>query len=246
MPPIFRALLAEQLKLRRSPVWLAFFTLPILPAVMGTFNYLQNLEILQQEWYSLWSQHTLFTCYFFLPAIIGVYCSYLWRLEHAHYNWNSFMTAPVPVFYLYFAKLAAAWGMVILTQAWIGILFVFSGKLIGLSAPIPAELPAWLLGGALGGMVICALQLCMSLVLRSFAVPVGLALVGGVMGIGALAKGFGVWYPYTLLSLGMRANRPDGSMPCSPEQFLLNSLLYLGVFCVFPLIWLKTRDVVTA
>ncbi|MFR2020841.1 MAG: hypothetical protein ACLS6G_10240 [Christensenellales bacterium] len=26
----------------------------------GTFNYLQNLEILTDGWYSLWTQHTLF------------------------------------------------------------------------------------------------------------------------------------------------------------------------------------------
>lgn len=66
---LVRTIRAEWMKLRRSPVWLAFFLLPILAAVMGTFNYLQNTNILQDEWYSLWTQHTLFTCYFFLPAI---------------------------------------------------------------------------------------------------------------------------------------------------------------------------------
>lgn len=58
-----RTLRAERMKLRHSPVWLAFFILPIVPAVMGTFNYLQNIDILQDQWYSLWTQHTLFTCY---------------------------------------------------------------------------------------------------------------------------------------------------------------------------------------
>ncbi|TGE35788.1 ABC transporter permease [Desulfosporosinus fructosivorans] len=242
---LFRTLRAEQMKLRHSPVWLAFFILPILPAFMGTFNYLQNLDLLQTEWYSLWTQHTLFSCYFFLPALIGVYCSYLCRLEHLNHNWNSTMTAPVPISCIYLAKLLIASSMVLLTQVWIGVLFIISGKLTGLTAPIPPELPEWLLFGTIGGIVICALQLCISLVIRSFAVPVGLALIGGISGLAALAKGYGVWFPYSLMSLGMRANHPGGAMQCSVVQFSLNCLLYLVVFCLFAVLWLEKRDVKT-
>lgn len=240
----FRTLQAEKMKLHHSPVWLAFLILPILPAVMGTFNYLQNAGILQDEWYSLWTQHTIFTCYFFLPAIIGVYCSYMCRLEHMNHNWNVVMTAPVPVSYFYFSKLIMASVMVLLTQIWIGVLFVISGKLCGLISPIPPELPEWLLCGAAGGIVICALQLCISFVIRSFAVPVGIALIGGVAGLAAMAKGYGVWFPYSLLCLGMRANHPGGSMQCSTEQFVLNSLFYLAVCIMLAAVWLKKRGVV--
>lgn len=239
-----RTLQAERMKLRHSPVWLAFLILPILPAVMGTFNYLQNVGILQDQWYSLWTQHTLFTCYFFLPALIGVYCSYLCRLEHTNHNWNTVMTAPVPIAYIYFSKLVVASVMVLLTQVWIGVLFVISGKLCGFPASFPPELPEWLLWGAIGGIVICALQLCVSLVIRSFAVPVGIALIGGVAGLAAMAKGYGIWFPYSLLCLGMRANHPGGPMQCSTEQFVITSLFYLTVCIIFAAILLKKRDVV--
>lgn len=239
-----RTLRAEQMKLRHSPVWLAFLILPIIPAVMGTFNYLQNIDILQDQWYSMWTQHTLFTCYFFLPATIGVYCSYLCRLEHTNHNWNAVMTAPVPVSAIYLAKLAVASAMVLLTQIWIGVLFVLSGKMFGMSAPVPPELAEWLLYGAVGGIVICALQLCVSLVIRSFAVPVGIALIGGVAGLAAVAKGYGVWFPYSLLSLGMRANHPGGPLQCGTGQFFLNCLLYLILCIAFAIGWLKKRDVV--
>lgn len=216
-----------------------------MPAVMGAFNYLQNVGILQDQWYSLWTQHTLFTCYFFLPAIIGVYCSYLCRLEHMNYNWNTVMTAPVPIPYIYFAKLIMASVMVLLTQVWIGVLFVISGKLCGFNTPVPPELLKWLLYGAIGGIVICALQLCISLVIRSFAVPVGIALIGGIAGLAALAKGYGAWFPYSLLSVGMRANHPGGPMQCSTEQFVMISFFYLVVCIIFAATWLKKRDVVT-
>lgn len=239
----FRTLRAERMKLCHSPIWLAFLILPILPAIMGTFNYHQNIGILQDQWYSLWTQHTLFTCYFFLPALIGVYCSYLFRLEHVGHNWNSVMTAPVPVAGIYFSKLLSASVMVLLTQIWIGILFVISGKLCGLTAPIPPELSEWLLCGAVGGIVISALQLCISLVIRSFAVPVGIALIGGVAGLAAMAKGYGVWFPYSLMSLGMRANHPGGPMQCGTEQFILISLVYIIICAAFAVTWLKKRDV---
>lgn len=238
-----KTLQAEKMKLKRSPVWLAFFILPILPAFMGTFNYLQNTEILQNGWYSMWTQHTLFSCYFFLPAIIGVYCSYLFRLEHTNHNWNTVMTLPVPAVYIFWSKLITASAMVIFTQIWAGILFVVSGKLIGLSGPVPPELLEWLLYGAAGGIVICGVQLCISLVIRSFAVPVGIALIGGIGGLGAMSRGFGALFPYSLISLGMRANNPGGPMGCTPAQFAAGCLLYLIITTVFAGLWLKLRDV---
>lgn len=242
----FRTLQAEQMKLRHSPVWLAFLMLPILPAVMGTFNYLQNVDILLSEWYSLWTQHTLFTCYFFLPAIIGVYCSYLCRLEHLGHNWNAIMTAPVPVSYIFISKLIAASAMVLLTQIWTGVLFIISGKLSGLTAPIPLELAEWLLCGFVGGVVICAVQMCISLVVRSFAIPVGIAMMGGIAGFAVMVKGFSVWFPYTLLCLGMRANHPGGPMQCETKQFFLNSLVYITICILFSVVWLRKRDVVAS
>ena len=53
---LLRALRSEGMKCRRSPVWAVFLVLPLFPAIMGTLNYLGNLEILDNGWYSLWSQ----------------------------------------------------------------------------------------------------------------------------------------------------------------------------------------------
>lgn len=241
---IFRTLKAEQLKLKRSPVWLAFLIMPIVPAFMGTFNYVQNIDILQNEWYSLWTQHTLFTCYFFLPTLIGIYCSYLFRLEHLNHNWNSVLTAPVSVWCIYTSKLISASFMSVLTQVWIGVLFVLSGKMIGLTAPIPSRLILWLVYGAIGSFVICALQLCISLVIRSFAVPAGVSLIGGIAGLVALSKGYGIWFPYSLVSIGMCANTEEGMMAYSPNQFLISACIYVMVFIIFGVLWMKNRDVV--
>ena len=70
-----RCICAENRKLHASPIWLMFLILPIISAGYGTFNYLQNLEILTDGWYSLWTQHTLFSVsytHLTLPTILLV------------------------------------------------------------------------------------------------------------------------------------------------------------------------------
>ena len=238
---LLRCLRAELIKFRRSPVWLAFVVLPVFPAILGTMNYLGNLGLLQSEWYSLWSQHTLFSSMFFLPALLGVFCAWQWRLEHTDHNWNQAMTAPVPARDLYLAKLILAAGVSFLAQAAIGALFVLSGKLAGLTDPIPPELPGWLFFGALGGAAVCALQLYLSLVIRAFAIPVAMALVGGIAGLMLTSQGLGYAFPYSLLCLGMRANNPAMALDLGP--FLLGCGVYILVFFTLSVRHLSRRDV---
>ena len=237
---LLRCLKAELYKCRRSPVWLAFLVLPVFPALLGTGNYLANIEVLDNGWYSLWGQHTLFSSVFFLPALLGVFCGWQWRLEHADHNWNSFLTAPVPVGALYAAKLILAAGVSLLAQGWIGVLYLLSGKLAGLSGSLPPELPGWLLFGALGGVSVCAIQLFFSMVIRAFAPPVAFGLAGGILGLMVTAQGWGYAFPYSLLCLGMRANNPQMELDLS--FFFLSALGYTGVFVLLALGYLRRRD----
>ena len=237
-----RVLKAELIKGRRAPVWLAFVVLPLIPAVLGTANYRANIGILDDWWLSLWTQHTLFSAYFFLPALLGVYCAWEWRLEHSDRNFNSYLTMPVSRTTLYLAKLLPAVGVSIFTQALVGVYFVASGKLIGMTAAVPwTQLADWLLCGALGSIAICAVQLFLSLWLRSFAVSVALALVGGIIGLLFTSQGWGIYFPYALLSLGMRANNPN--LVLELPQFILSAVLYTLLFAALTICLLKKRDV---
>ena len=241
---LLRAIKAEVLKCRRAPVWLAFLVLPVFPAVLGTFNYLGNLWVLEDQWYSLWSQHTLFSSMFFLPALFGVFCAWQWRLEHTDHNWNAVLTAPVPAGTLYLAKLAVDAAVSLLAMAFIGVLFVLSGKLAGITAPLPPELPRWLLLGALGGVVVCAVQLFFSLAIRAFAPPVAMALVGGILGLMVTSQGWGTAFPYSLLALGMAANNPRMELPL--PSFLTGCAGYLVLAAVLSIRWLSHLDASTA
>lgn len=236
-----RAVKAERLKLKRSPVWLAFFALPMISAFFGTMNYMMNLEILKSEWFSLWSQHSLFLCYFFMPALIGTYCSYLWRLEHTHHNWNSFLTAPIPRLSLYLGKLTQAVWMAILGNLWIFFLFYICGRFARIPSPFPAVAAEWFLCGVLGTVVICCVQLLLSLIIRSFAIPIGIALLGGILGLMMTNRDHGLDYPYSIYCIGMRANNPDRSVDIS--TLVINAIGYIFIFSFLTILYLRKREI---
>lgn len=237
---LLKTIKSERLKLKRSPVWLAFFILPVISAFFGTFNYMANQGILKSEWYSLWTQHSLFLCYVFMPALIGTYCSYLWRLEHLRNNWNSFLTVPVPLLSLYLGKLFQAAVMTIAGNAWIFLLYCVCGKLCGLPGLPPHESTGWFLGGILGGIVVCCVQLAVSMMIRSFAIPIGIGLAGGIGGLMITNKGWGLCYPYSLYCMGMRANNPN--MELNVKVFIINSIIYIVLLSTISVIGLRRHE----
>lgn len=232
----------EQMKLRHAHLWLVFFAIPLLPTVLGAANYLNNISMLKSEWYSLWTQHSLFYANFFYGPLIAIYCSYIWRVEHLNYNWNSLMTMPVAERDIFLAKLLLALRCTLMLQLWVGVLFSISGKLVGLPGLPPAEILFWLLRGSLGGMVIAALQLLLSMMIRSFAVPIAIALLGSVAGFLLNNKGFGMIWPYSLMMMGMNANK-DTNVLSSPAGFVAALSVFLVLFVSMGIWYLRHKDV---
>lgn len=200
------ALRAELIKLHRAPIWVAFIILPLVAAAIGTFNYQSNIEILKSGWFDLWTQHTLFESMFFLQALIGVSCSWLMRLEHQGANWNQLMASPVSAARVLVAKLAVGWLMLGVALAAIGTLFVACGRLVGLPDLPGPEYMQWLALAWVGGVASVACQLFASLVIRNFAAPVGVAVIGGIVGFLAYAYGSGYLCPYALIVMALNSN----------------------------------------
>lgn len=236
---------AEAVKLRRSPVWIAFCALTALSNVMGMFNYTQNLGVLTDGWYSLWTQVTLFGSFFFLPSLLGVLCAYQWRLEHLENNWNQLMALPVPAWMLFGGKLAVAAGFSLLAMLAQGTLFALAGWLAGLRGPLPPELPRWLMMGACAGTCVCAVQLLFSMCIRSFAPPVGMALLGGVMGLGMSTMNLGLLCPYALMALGMNGNGANALASQQYGAFFAACAAFTALAWTLAAQRLKRRDVVT-
>ena len=235
---------AERMKLRRSPIWLVFIIVPAVPAFLGTMNYLNNIEILRSEWFSLRTQHTLFTSYFFLPILLGLYCSYLMRLEKNNRNLTKLLTLPISRKELFVAKLLSAGKIILFTEVWIGVLFLISGKIAGLTAKPPVgSLVIWCLFGTLGGIAMAALQLIVSLLCDSFALPVGISFAGGISGLMVISKG-GWMYPYSLMAYGMVSNNNKQQLTAEGyPQFVLICLFYLAVFTAAGAMIMDRREV---
>lgn len=241
---LYRCIQAENRKLHASPIWILFFLLPVISAGYGTFNYLQNVDLLTESWYSLWTQHTLFYALFFFPAMVAIYAAYLWRLEHLGHNWNLIMSAPVRPFALYFSKFVVVLKLVVLTQLFIFLLYCLCGKVFAhFSGWPPAITLLFLLRGALGGMAVVALQLILSMVIRSFAVPVFIALFGGIVGMLAASRGNSLVWPYALMQTGMNSNRSEDLLAGNYLPFVAASLAWLVVLFAVAQLLLTHRDV---
>lgn len=232
----------EQKKLRHSHLWMVFLAIPVIPAVLGAGNYLNNLELLKSEWFSLWTQYSLFYSNFFYGPLIALYCSYIWRVEHLNHNWNRLMTMPVPVRDVFLSKLMLALGCTVALQLWVWVLFVIAGKAVGLTGMPPTEILVWLLRGSIGGLGIAALQLVMSMVIRSFAVPIALALLGSILGLIVSNGGLGLFWPYSLMLMGMNANR-DENMLENLAGFGISAAFFLILFTAAGILYLKKKDV---
>ncbi len=234
---------SEQIKIRRSFIWIAFVLTPLIPTVMGTQNYLNNIALLKSEWFSLWTQETLFYSNFFFAPLIAIYCSYLWRMENQNKNRHMLLTQPVPVRNVFLGKFITILKITFFTQFWVFLLFLISGKLVALPGLPPAQTFIYTLRGLLGGAVIAALQLLISMVIRSFAAPIAIAVVGSISGLIAANSDYGLYYPYSLMMLGMNANKSDDMLSGSSLPFFLSCLFYLVLFCSIAGFLLKHQDV---
>lgn len=242
---LFRCISAELGKLRHSIIVPACIIIPVIPAIMGTFNYLQNIDILKSQWYSLWTQLTLFYSTFFYAPLIALCCSYIWRLEHRNNNWNAFMTAPVPVCCLYLGKLAIIFFITLITQLWVGILYIIAGKFAHLPGSCPPDVIFWLLRGSLAAVSIGALQLLLSMLIRSFSIPIGIALIGGIAGMLISNAGLGMYWPYSLMLMGMNSNKSADALSGNGPIFTTSTLLFSLLFYLTAVKILKRKDIRT-
>lgn len=226
-------------------MWIAFLILPVIPAFLGTVNYLNNIEILDDFWYSLWTQNTLFTSYFFLPILISMYCSYLMWVEKNNQNLRKMLSLPVSKKLFFLTKILSAGKMAALSEFWIGVLYLISGKLIGMKGEPPIrELFIWCLFGTLGGLVMVSLQLIFSLLIDSFSLSIGIGFVGGLSGMFALAKKFGHIYPYSLMAYGMASNNTQQQLTAEAyPQFILICLTYLILFTFAGAVLMEKKEI---
>lgn len=130
------------------------------------------------------------------------------------------------------------------TQVFVYILYLVCGRLFaGFTDWPPVSTLFFMLRGVLGGLAVAAAQLVLAMLIRSFAVPIFLGLVGGIMGMLLGSKGFSLLWPYCLMQQGMNANRSEDMLAGNAVPFLLACAGWLAVVFVIAWVVLEKRDV---
>ncbi|WP_044480634.1 ABC transporter permease [Paenibacillus antibioticophila] len=241
-----RSISAELLKLRHSRIGLVLAVLPVISLLIGCANYYVNQGVLQNGWYSLWTQVSLFYGEFFLPILIAICCSYICRLEHQNRNWNMVLSSPVTVASVYFTKLIVVSILILLAQALFMGLYWLAGTLFSLSDPFPLETIGWTLRGWYASISIAALQLGLSLRIRSFATPIGISLCAVFIGLGMYVVKAGVFFPFSLLTIGMSVLSQDKLTNAQNILFWLMNMAFIIIFATMSIRRLKNKDIVTS
>ncbi|QDD87339.1 ABC transporter permease [Bacillus cereus] len=241
-----RSISAEWLKLSHSRIGLVIAVLPIISMLIGSANYYLNQGALQNGWYSLWTQVSLFYGVFFLPILIAICCSYICRLEHLNRNWNMIMTSPVSVANVFLAKLIIVSILILFAQGLFMGLYWLIGTLFSLPGSFPVETVDWAIRGWYASLSISALQLGLSLRIRSFATPIGISLCGVFIGLGMYIGKFGILFPFSLLNIGMSVMSQDKLTDMQNFLFLVINMAFVIIFASRSIRRLKNKDIVSS
>lgn len=237
------AVAAEGRKLKGSCIWLAFLFLPAFSVFVGCANFSMNREILTNEWQSLWTQVSLFYGDLFLAVLLSIYAAYAWRLEHLNHNWNTLMTASVPVRNIFWSKFLVIAGLSFVTQVLFFALYLAAGFYFGFQSPVPPDVIRWFLVRMDWLPPGCGDAALFAMRIRSFAVPVGIGFACSVVGFLLAAKGWWACFPNALVIAGMGAVSQEALGQVDMGIFFVMCTVFTALFCGLSLLVLKKADV---
>lgn len=180
---------AELLKLKRSTTWLIALILPLLAVTTGTINLANNPDALTAGWASFTSQVVLFYGLLFYSIGIALLAATAWRMEHRGTNWNLLLTTTRHPIRLVLAKIAVITVPVAFMQAVLVTGTLISGAFVlRLGGAIPWQFALVGVLSIIAALALIALQSLLSMLLKSFAAPVAICLLGCVLGVATVTS----------------------------------------------------------
>lgn len=156
----------------------------------------------------------------------------------------SLMTTPVSRSTIFIAKLVVLTKSILAAQVLLMVFIIIVGKVVfRFEQPIPINMLWWLFMGWFSALSVGAVQLYLSMRIRSFAVPVGLAVCLSVGGLAFHIAGLSEIFPYSQIILGLSSQ--DEALPIDSITTLVPMVLvYTVLFAVLATHHLKKADVV--
>ena len=88
-----------------------------------------------------------------------------------------------------------------------------------------------------------SIQLFLSIYIKSFALPIGIAFAGGLSGLVFLAKDLGHIWPYSLMAYGMNSNSPQQMLESGYVGFVVICVAYILLFTTIASTVLTKKDI---
>ena len=154
------------------------------------------------------------------------------------------MTTPVSRSTIFIAKLVVLAKSILAAQVLLMVFIIIVGKVVfRFEQPIPINMLWWLFMGWFSALSVGAVQLYLSMRIRSFAVPVGLAVCLSIGGLAFHIAGFSEMFPYSQIILGLSSQ--DEMLPIDSITTLVPMVLvYTVLFVILATHHLKKADVV--
>ena len=154
------------------------------------------------------------------------------------------MTTPVSRSTIFIAKLVVLTKSILAAQVLLMVFIIIVGKVVfRFEQPIPINMLWWLFMGWFSALSVGAVQLYLSMRIRSFAVPVGLAVCLSIGGLAFHLAGLSEMFPYSQIILGLSSQ--DEVLPIDSITTLVPMVLvYTVLFVILAAKHLKKADVV--
>lgn len=198
----FLALLrSEAIKYRRSTMLLLVLGAPTVLAILQFINLTLRRGFYEQQnqWSWLTLQRNAFALWglFLLPLLVVVLATLAARLEHDNESWQYLLALPVSWGQVYLAKLLVVLAFVQLSGLVLVAELVVEGILLGIPGQIPiGSLLLFSVYGLPAAWAIMAIHFWLAVQYPSFAVSVGLGVVGIVIAIAATGSNYGRFVPW--------------------------------------------------
>ncbi|HZH64117.1 MAG TPA: ABC transporter permease [Flavisolibacter sp.] len=236
-----RALKAEWLKLHHSGMlWFCLAAAAFIPAFHTFVSFFESVGDLSPESGNkmIKMDFEIFTNFFF-PVFLVIVMVRLVYMEHRFDTWKLIETQPVSKAAIYFSKweIAAIISfcclLTLLVVAFLGGLILqygrpalgFDQSNVDWGYALQALTRFWI-----ASLCIISIQYCLTVLVKSFALPLSIGLVAIFAGSFAQALGYMNWWPYsaTQITSDTYGGAPNGDFLLSHEKIsLISSLLFI-------------------
>ena len=110
------------------------------------------------------------------------------------------------------------------------LLYFISGKILGFAGTFPSEALGWFIRGYVASISIGIVQLFLSIKFKSFAVPIGIGFVLCFFGLFLYVKNAGMYFPYSLLIIGLGALNRNSLSLTNNILFVFSNLVFIVAF----------------